>query len=182
MYQINDAGNGYGGNIAASTNVAQCNGGSFTTSVATSPYAVPFGSILNMDTFYRAAQSHYVVTNAANGYSLTVKSDGPLSTLGGGATIANGSCDGSCTSSAAGAWSSASNNGFGYTLGDITGTDTAFPSSFRLFDDATPREIMSNSSQTNGSRVALCYQLSVDATQTASYYFNKLTFVATPRF
>ncbi|MCR4326856.1 MAG: hypothetical protein NUV52_04350, partial [Candidatus Roizmanbacteria bacterium] len=67
-YQINDASNGYSGNIGAAVSVSQCNAGSFTTSVATTPYGVPFGSILNFDTFYRAAQSHYIVTNAADGY------------------------------------------------------------------------------------------------------------------
>ncbi|MCR4326798.1 MAG: hypothetical protein NUV52_04040 [Candidatus Roizmanbacteria bacterium] len=181
-YQINDSGNGYSGNIGASTNVTQCNGGSFTTGAASTPYAVPFGSILNMDTFYRVAQSHYVVTNAANGYSLTVISDGPLETLGGAASIANGTCDGACSSSSAAAWVTAGNNGFGYTLGNITGTDASFTSNFRLFDDAIPREIMANAAQTTGSRAAMCYQLSVDPTQATGYYFNKLTFVATPRF
>lgn len=181
-YQINDTGNGYGGNIASSTNVTQCNGGSFTTGVATSPYAVPFGSVLNMETFCRAAQSHYVVTNAADGFTLTVLSDGPLSTLGGGNTIANGSCDGACTTTSSGAWTTASNNGFAYTLGNITGSEAAFTSNFRIFDNSLARTVMSKASPTNASRTAMCYQLSVDATQTTGYYFNKLYYVATPLF
>ncbi len=181
-YQINDSGNNAGGNIGVA-GANSCAGG-FTTTVATTPYSVPFGSILNFDTFYKAAQSHYIVTNAPAGYSLTVLSDGPLSTLDGGTTIANGTCDGApaCTTSAQQAWATPGNNGFAYTLGNEDGTDAAFTSNFRLFDDTTARTIMSNPAPTSGSRADICYQLSVDTTQTANYYFNKLYYVATPMF
>ena len=181
-YQINDSSNGYSGNIGSAVNVTQCNGGSFTTDVATTPYGVPFGSILNFDTFYRAAQSHYIVTNAADGYTLTVMSDGPLSILGGASNIPNGTCDGACTSSSAAAWVTAGNNGFGYTLGNITGTDASFTSNFRIFDASTAQTIATKATGTSGSRVASCYMLSVDPTQATGYYFNELTYVATPRF
>lgn len=180
-YSINDSGNGYGGNIGSSTNVTQCNGGTFTTSVATTATTVPFGSILNFDTFYRAAQSHYVVTNATNGYTVTVKYDTPLTS--GANQIADGTCDGACTTTSEAAWATATNNGFGYTLGNITGTEAAWTpgTSFRIFG-TSPVSIMTKASQTSGARVATCYQLSVDATQPNGLYYNKLTYVATPRF
>lgn len=180
-YSINDSGNGYGGpTIGASQTITQCTG-TFTTSVATTATAVPFGSILNFSTFYKAAQSHYVVTNAPNGFVLTVQADGPLTS--GANTIPFGTCDGGCVNqSTAAGWASAANNGFGYNLGNLTGSEAAFTgTNFKIFG-TSPETIMSKASQTTASRIAMCYQLSVNATQPAGLYYDKLTYIATPRF
>lgn len=174
--------------IGTATTVPACNTGStFTTSVATTATSVPFGSIVNLDTFYNAAQTHTISTNATHGYALTVQYDMPLN-LGIGATvpgvtIPDGSCDGSCTADTAAAWNTATNNGLAYTLGNITGSDAAFTagSGFKIFS-TTPKTIMSKASQTSSSAIDTCYRLSVDATQQTGYYKNKLTYIATPKF
>jgi len=182
-YQINDSSNGYSGNVSSSTNVTQCNGGSFTTTSASTPTAVPFGSITTFNSFYRVAQTHYITTNAPSGYTLTAMENQALGLNGSSPTIADTACDsGPCTSSSSQAWTTASNNGFGYTLGNITGTDAAFTSNFRPFDSSSPITIMSKNSTTSGSRIATCYQLSVSSSQQAGFYYNKLTYVATPKF
>lgn len=174
--------------VGTATTVPACNTGSiFTTSVATTATAVPFGSIINLDTFYNAAQTHTISTNASNGYTLTAQYDMPLN-LGIGATvpgitIPDGNCDGSCTADTAATWNTADNNGFAYTLGNITGADAAFTASsgFKIFS-SSPKTIMSKASQTSSSVIDTCYRLSVDATQQTGYYKNKLTYIATPKF
>ncbi|MCR4326250.1 MAG: hypothetical protein NUV52_01185, partial [Candidatus Roizmanbacteria bacterium] len=102
--------------------------------------------------------------------------------LGGGSTIPNGACNGTCTSSTAAIWTTASSNGFGYTLGNITGTDASFTSNFKIFDAVNAQTIATKVTGTSGSRIATCYMLSVDVSQATGYYFNQLTYVATPRF
>ena len=176
--------------ITPATTITQCNNGTaFTTSanVTSTATAVPFGSITSFSNFYYAAQTHYVSTNAQAGYTVTVQSNGLLTS--GANTIPNTSCDsGPCTVSTAQPWTSASNNGFGYTVADITGTDatSGFGANagtyFKQFDSAAPQTIMSNTGTTATSRAVSCYKLSVSNTQSTGYYTNKLTYVATPRF
>ncbi len=91
-----------------------------TTTLSTAS-AVSFGSV-NEDSFYTACQELLVSTNASNGYSVTVQQDEPL-TSDALDTIAAGSCDGACTVTTAGAWATNTNNGFAYTLANVTGTD-----------------------------------------------------------
>jgi len=184
-YKINEASQGHvngSGSVPASTPVTECNGGTFTTSVASTPTSVPYGSITSYDTFYRAAQEIYVQTNTKNGFVVTVQYNNALKTAGGASTIADGTCDGTCNADTAAAWGTASNNGFGYTLGNIAGAEAAWTgATFKIFS-STAKTIMTKSSQTSGSRVAVCYLFSVDSTQVAGYYFNKLTYIATPKF
>lgn len=184
-YTINDANNGYSGDIAVSTDVTQCRAsGSWTTTTASTATTVPFGSIVTPDSFYQVAQTHYVVTNAEDGFALTVVADGEMSKDGAGiTTIPHTACDSSCTDTSPAAWTNASNNGLGYTLGNITGSEASFTYSngYKPFS-TTARTIMSKATKSSGSRIAMCYRLSVDAVQDTGYYYNKLTYVATPKF
>jgi hypothetical protein len=188
-YKINEANQGYvnvSGTIPAGTAVTECNGGTFTTTtgVTSTPTSVNFGSITSYGAFYRAAQEIYIQTNSANGYTVTAQYNNPLQTAGGLRTIANGTCDGGCTNIINAAWGTAGNYGFGYTLGNKTGTDAPFTgTTFKIFG-TTPQQVMARSSATTGagSRVEICYQLSVASTQSTGYYFNKITYIATPKF
>lgn len=154
-----------------------------TNSVATTATTVPFSSVLTLNSFYNATQTHTIVTNATNGYVLTVQQDGLMST-GLGASIQNTACDsGPCTSSTASPWNTATNNGFGYTLSNITGTPivATTATAYRQFS-VTPFTITNASGPTTTDRFATCYRLSVSTTQQTGFYFNKLTYVATPKF
>ena len=151
--------------------------------VATTASTVPFGSIVSTNSFYNATQTHYVVTNASNGYVVTAQQNGVM-TNNVGATIASTTCDtGTCTSSTGGTWSTPTNNGFGYSLVNLSGTSD-IPTSgtvYRQFS-TTATNIMSYSGPTAGTRDAVCYRLSTSTTQQTGYYFNKLTYIATPKF
>jgi len=184
-YKINPQSSGHVNasyTVPAATAVTECNGGTFTTTVATTPTAVNFGSVTSYDTFYRAEQEIYIQTNSSNGYVVTAQYNNALKTAAGAQTILDGTCDGACTASTQAAWGTAANNGFGYTLGNITNTEAAWTgATFKIFG-ATPQTIMSKATGTAGSQIAVCYQLSVDTTQATGYYFNKLTYIATPKF
>lgn len=183
--------------VAGGTAITECS--SFTTSsgVTSTPTAVPFGSILNYDTFYQTAQTHSIVTNAPAGYSLTVLTNRTNGSLYDAATgtvelpiTGTNNCDGSCSTTAATAWATPANNGFAYTVGGITNaTDAsgaqgfnAAGGNYKLFDSSTARAIMGRTTPTSLSRAATCYRLSVGNTQTAGLYTAKLTYVATPNF
>ncbi|MCR4330079.1 MAG: hypothetical protein NUV65_06065 [Candidatus Roizmanbacteria bacterium] len=155
-----------------------------TTSVTSTASSVPFGSIINTNTFYDAAQTHAITTNSANGYVLTAQYDQALSLNGAGVTtIPDTSCDTSCTTGTPAAWATATNNGFGYTLANITGTEAAFTnaSGYKPFSSSAVT-IMTKSSSTSGSQIYSCPRLSVSTSQQTGTYFNKLTYVATPKF
>jgi len=187
-YKINPASTGHVNasySTPASTSVTECNGGTFTTTAATTPTAVNFGSITSYTTFYRAEQEIYVQTNASNGYAVTAQYNNSLKTSGGTNTIADGNCDGGgspCSATTNTAWGTATNSGFGYTLGNITNSEASFTgATFKIFG-STPQTIMTKGSGTSGSQIAVCYQLAVGSTQATGYYSNKLTYIATPKF
>ena len=108
--------------------------------------------------------------------------------------IPDTTCDnGSCSESTSGDWATATNNGFGYSLENVSGTDAAFTynESSRTFSarqiadqeaGETKQTIMSKSSPTSSSKVNFCYRLSVSSTQPAGYYYNKVKFTATAKF
>lgn len=184
-YKINEPSTSYvdaNGSLATSQIITECNGGAFTTGVATNSTSIPFGSISSFDTFRRAAQTHYVQTNATNGYTVTVQYDNALKKAGVATTILDGTCDGTCTADTAAAWGTSTNNGFGYTLGNVAGSAAKFTgTNFKTFSSSA-KTIMEELVVTSGSRVAMCYQLSVDAAQETGFYYNKLTYIATPKF
>jgi len=151
-----------------------------TTADNTSGVTVPYGTIFNSETFFNAAHTHTVTTNAGGGYVLQVTEDGALKKDGSSPSIADGTCDGSCSTTTAAAWATATNNGFGYTL---AGTNAAFSNpNYKVFDSTGFQTIASNTSTISGDTVDVCYRLSVDGTQQAGLYYNKLTYQAYPRF
>jgi hypothetical protein len=167
--------------VAAST--SKCG---TTTSVATTAdntygLDVPFGTIYNSNTFFDAAHTHTITTNAGGGYTLQVMEDGALKKDGNTPSIADGNCNGGCSTTTAAAWSTASNNGFGYTL---AGTNATFTSAtgYKVFDSTGFQTIASNTSTVSNDTVDVCYRLSVSGTQQAGSYYNKLTYQVYPKF
>lgn len=176
---------------------------STTDSTATS---IPWGTIATANTFLNAAQVLTASTNASGGYSVKIEENDQMGLNGGacsGATageanncIKDTTCDaGSCTESTSGNWNTATNNGFGYTLENVSGagTDAAFlyNESSRQFSakqiaDQEASEIkqiiMSNSKPVSSNQVNICYRISVSGTQPAGYYYNKVKYTATATF
>lgn len=161
-----------------------CNTPSSMTTTAT---AVPFNSITAFNAFYDAAQTHEISTNANSGYTLTIQQDNSLTdSLGSGATIPETTCQSSaCTSATPTTWTDAVNfKGFGYSVDHLSGnSDEAFTyvNGYKPLN-ASPAIILSRINATESSKAYTCYRLAISTIQPVGYYFNKLTYVATPRF
>ena len=154
-----------------------------TTADNTSGVGVPFGTIYNSNTFFDAAHTHTITTNAGGGYVLQVEEDGALKKDGSSPSIADGTCDGGgspCSTTVAAGWATATNNGFGYTL---AGTHATFTNpNYKVFDSTGFQTIASHTTTISSDTVDICYRLSVSGTQQAGSYYNKLTYQAYPRF
>lgn len=170
------------------------NGG---TEITTTPTTIPFSTI-NGNTFYDGCQRLDISTNASNGYSATIQETDQLTS--GSDQIADGSCTGtSCTDSTAGAWGTATDNGFGYCMDDVTGTDAnvadsawgtngcgATTQNFKTIADAgaseTAQAIMSNTGAVSNNQAYVGFRLSVSGSQPAGSYSNSIVYVVTPTY
>lgn len=172
--------------------------------ITSTPMAVPFGTGVSPNTFYNAAQQLTVSTNAPGGYSVKVEEndqmgkDGKVCTGAGAGESVNciqdTTCDGaSCTEVTSGEWATATNNGLGYSLSNVSGTDASFvynessrAFSAKQFADQevpeTKQNVMSNASVVNGNSACILYRLSVSGTQPAGYYYNKVKYTASATF
>lgn len=183
-----------------------------TMNITTTAMSVPFGTLINTDTFTDGAQLLTLSTNADGGYSVRTEENDQLGRNGNTCTgasagesvncIEDTTCDGgSCSSSSEDDWETATNNGFGYSLKNASGSDAAFQhnvvsgscagtasSDFcaRQFPDQEASEskqtIMSNAGPVSSSQVYVCYRTTISATQPAGYYYNKIKYTATAVF
>jgi hypothetical protein len=157
---------------------------------------IPFGTI-NSDTFYDACQNLTVGTNAAGGYSTTVKTT--TRPTSGSNTIAEGTCDGGCSDTTAAAWATATNNGYGYCLKDEVGDaavtsgwsgtnecgdGTQFFKTINRVDASEPgQSIMASATATTiNDQTEIGYRISVGAGQPAGTYTTVIIYVTTPTF
>ncbi|MBI3619889.1 hypothetical protein HY214_01975 [Candidatus Roizmanbacteria bacterium] len=167
------------------TNPCGSQGGGSTPNQNSTGSTVPFGSITTTNTFYNMAQTHTITTNTPTGYVLTVQEDAVLSRDALGVdTIPDTTCNsGPCTTSSPQTWTTTTVNGFGYTLANITGTDAVFTYSqgYKPFSTSAVN-VMTKTSPTSSSVIYSCYRLSASTNQKAGYYYNKLTYIATPKF
>lgn len=162
--------------------------GASGTSRDTTSVSVPFGSV-SPNAFYIGCQDLVVSTNAGGGYSLTTQESRPMMTAG-GAAIPDTTCDtGSCTESAAAAWTNASNNGFGHTCFNQVNHDCASAYSngtnFRQFADISAgesaQELMASSTPASATGRAK-FRLSRSSGQAAGTYTTVITYIITPTF
>jgi len=165
------------------------------TKVTTTSTTVPFGTV-NTEAFYDGCQRVDIGTNAANGYSGTVQKTQLLTCSS--YTIADGSCDGTCSTTTAAGWATASNNGFGYCMDDVAGNAAqtadanwatyycgAATQYFKLIGTgaANAKTIMSSAGPVSGDQSYIGYRLSVDAAQSAcTPYETVISYVVTPTF
>jgi len=165
--------------------------------ITTTATTVPFGSITSAN-FYDGAQKLTVSTNSTGGYTVTGYQDGVLTS--GSNNIPNTPCDAAgCSSGSPAEWNSEpvtdTNDGFGFSLENNTNTPVptgylynngglsfnAQPFPLNLFP--TPGiSIMNETAPASGSVANVCYRLGVKSTQPAGYYYNRITYVATPKF
>lgn len=172
-----------------------------TDSTATS---IPWGTIATVNTFLDAVQTLTVSTNASGGYSVKIEENDQMGLNGVVCTGANAgeaescikdtTCDsGSCDEAISGEWNVPSNNGLGYSLENVSGSDAAFTfgESLRNFSakqiadqesSEVKETIMSNGNPVSANQVRICYRISVSGTQPAGYYYNKVKYTATATF
>ena len=161
-----------------------------TTTVANSDVnALPFG-VLSPNTSVTLAHDLSVVTNASNGFNVTVEQSGDLQSST-GANI-NGFIDGSDTNTPT-AWTSpAATIGVDTTYGHwgLTSDDPDFSGTADRWVAAstTPRTIFSNTTVADGTQTGtgttrIGYQVQISSLQEAGTdYSTELTYIATPTF
>ena len=89
----------------------------------TTATSVAFGT-LSPNAFYQGCQDLTVSTNAGAGYSLTVQESSAFKTADGRFIIPDTTCDGgACSVATATAWATPTNNGFGHTCANQSGSD-----------------------------------------------------------
>lgn len=154
----------------------------------TTAASVAFGSV-TLGAFNNLAQYLTCVTNADNGYIVTVYEGDRMKQINTGTTIPDTNCDGgTCNYTTAAAWATdTTESGFGYTIQNLNVGVTVFsyPSGHKAFGvgSAQAQQIMSNTNTpTTTERALVCYRLVASTTQEAGNYENKLIYTATATF
>lgn len=169
-----------------------------STDVTTTALSVPFGTMA-LNTFKTLAQDVTVSTNATGGYVVTASENDQLGKDGATTpniadSLGNG---GAMSESASAEWTTATINGFGFSLQNVdaasvpfqyttaTGNCTGTFCSRQFADIAgseTAQTIFSSTTVANAENVYVCYRLSVGATQAAGDYENQIIYTATGTF
>lgn len=164
------------------------NGFATTKTSATSSLAF---DVLTVGTSTVMGQSLSVITNADNGYAVTVEQDQNLTSNT--ASDIDSFIDG--TSTAPQAWQAPANTldsewtygHFGFTTedGSLAAGDTFGSNLWRGFASTTPVEIMFHSGPSDGAApdkgyTEVAYRIEVSPLQEAGDYYNTLTYIATP--
>ena len=189
-------------------------GGSYcgnSQTVTTTATSIPWGHLAAANTFYYAAQSLTVNTNATSGYAVTLQENDQMGrngntctgnapssgnyTFGTATCIRDTVCSASgCSESVMGDWTSAANYpGLGYTEASQSGTDAVFfyNQGGRTFNGKSLADvqggdsvqtIMSNAGPVSGSQIYICYKISIPGTQPSGYYYNIARYTATATF
>ncbi|MEX0931670.1 MAG: hypothetical protein WDZ88_02885 [Candidatus Paceibacterota bacterium] len=171
---------------------ASVNGSATTTADTTTATSLPFGTVEAL-TSKTLAQDLTVVTNARNGFVVTVQQDKNLQSAT-GADI-DGFIDGAYTDSPA-SWAQPTATlgqedtygHWGLTSEDSDLNSDEFGSDLWVAASTTPRQVFHHSSSTNGAAAdsgttRVGYQVEISALQEAGTdYTNTLTYIATPTF
>ena len=152
----------------------------------TTATAVSFGS-LNISAANDLAQRLSCVTNANNGYVVTVYEDGLMHNISDGTTIPDTTCNGGgCTITVGTTWATYTNSGWGYTIHNLNvGVTTLSYPFYRPFGNgsANAQQVMKNTSTPTTTESAYaCYRITASTTQKSGNYENKLVYTATATF
>ena len=156
--------------------------------------AVPFGSI-TVGGANDLAQQLSCITNATNGYVVTVyeanymSGIGITSAAGVAVTIPDTNCPaaGTCNATTTALWTTYTASGWGYTLHNLNVGITSFTYSqgYRAFGygAAAAQQIMRNNSTPSITEQAyICYRLAAATNQQSGNYENQLVYTATATF
>jgi len=158
-----------------------------TAAANTTATQVAFGSVA-LGTANDLGQRLSCVTNADNGYIVTVYEDGNMKNITSGTTIPDTTCpSNTCTSTTPALWSTYSASGWGYTIENINVGTSIFhyTAGYRSFGNgsANAKEIMKNiTTPVTTEQAYVCYRLTASSTQEAGNYENRLIYTATATF
>ena len=184
---------GIAGTLVTTPNMSICGTNIGAGAVNTTGASVNFGS-LNLSAANNLAQFLECTTNAPNGYTIQTFESAPLSMIGSTATaitIPNTNCQGgSCDYTSAGAWTSFTNSGFGYSLqvgSTSTGATLGITTNgqYKAFGVgySQAQTILSRTDTPTGIDSAyICYRITVSNQQPAGTYQNEVNFIATATF
>ncbi|MFN4212546.1 MAG: hypothetical protein ACK4FL_01115 [Microgenomates group bacterium] len=150
---------------------------------------INFGTV-TPNTPQTATTTLTVSFGAAGQYQVTAAELGPMTSLSGGNTIPDTSCDGganTCTESLAKPWTSTSAYGFGYNMsGDDIPSDFIDSTYYRPFADRNAGEsaavVMSSSNVGKNRQAIVTFKINVSPVQAAGTYQTIINFVATPSY
>ena len=159
---------------------------------STTATSIAFGS-LTLAAFNDLAHHISCVTNADNGYVVTVYEIDQMEELSSGTTIPDTNCDGSCTADTATEWTSDdSHSEWGYSIENINVGVSVFhynqdgaTFAAKAFGEGTAnaKQIMTNTTTPSSTETAfVCYRLTTSTTQEAGNYENQLIFTANATF
>ncbi len=171
-----------------------------STDVTTTALSVPFGT-MTLNSFKTLAQDVTVSTNASGGYVVTASENDQLGKDGATSPAipdATGE-DGLASHTAIDDWEVATFNGFGYSIDNDDAITVPFEYSTTtgncsdasgfcakhfadIANSEDPQTIFSSSTVADSENIAMCYRLSVGATQQAGDYENQITYTATGTF
>jgi len=156
----------------------------------TTATSVPFGP-LTLSTYNNLAQRLSCTTNSQNGYVVQAYENSRLTMVGTTTTIPDTACQGgSCTADSAGAWTTFTTSGFGYSLavgstssGAVFGITTAGQYKPFGLGTANAKTLMSRPNTPAGTDSAyICYRVVASNYQPAGSYENSISFIATATF
>lgn len=134
---------------------------------------------------FTTATNTLTVSTPGQGYSVTTYEINKLKNSTGN-TIPDTTCDsGTCTETAAGVWTTATNNGFGYNAtGNDVATDFVSSTYYRPFPDFSlseaPATVMTTSLSGRNRIATITYKLSQPGSQAAGIYTTEIIYIATP--
>ncbi|MCD8484808.1 hypothetical protein LRY65_02590 [Candidatus Woesebacteria bacterium] len=137
-----------------------------------------------------AENSHQlIVTTRSGGYTILTQAQHELRRPGGpsASAIAHTNCDTSCSIANAGVWTSAENDGFGYSvLGTHAASDFVDGTYFRPFADVedgqSAQTIASHNTVVRDDTVTVVYRAAVSGLQAAGDYSTTVDFIAVPTY
>ena len=160
----------------------------------TTAVSAAFGS-LSLGAFNDLAHRLSSITNANNGYAVTVYEIDQMKEINSGTTLPDTDCDAEdCSTTSATEWATENDeSGWGYSLEDINvgttafeynaGVGTTFLAKAFAEGASNAQTIMSNASTpTTTERAYICYRLVAGSSQEAGNYENQLVYTATATF
>jgi len=167
--------------------VSRCGNTLGAAAANTTPITAAFGSLSLSDLNNNLAHRLSAITNAKNGYAVTVFEGDYMKNVNTGTTIVDVTCGGACDYTTAAPWTNATHTGWGYSLENATGTPATFTyatgyKAFGVGPEQAQSIMFSAVTPSAYEQAYICYRIVVDPSQEAGNYENRLVYTATATF